>query len=584
MGFCALIRNPLYTITYNLHIHISYSIILLYLANPNIIKILHGAVNDIIWIQRDFSLYIVNMFDTYIAAKTLGFPRGCLSLAFLLQHYCNNKTDKKFQLADWRIRPLTEEMVQYARSDTRYLIKIYHLMKNGLLDQGNENKNLLNSVYDQSNDVCKQRYEKPLEDYLKHLRKSNISFNSRQQYVYKELFDWRNKMARQEDESAMYVLPPHMLLKISSELPREMQGIVACCNPVPPLVKQNLHYLHQIVFKAREQQLTAVPAVLNASNSVLDNSLASQSSIFDVLENPFKCPLDLSSIQRHQEHDGDLPVLLKATRVDCERVNGPIMSIARKEKPELDIFSSSTKSSHSNEIENINIFLSPFQRLQLLKPYLEAMIVKQEGVKVENKRTDDERVQSIKAHFDALTAMTPEEYSSDMVVKSENGGNNAGFTDSENSENDSDKMLDSYNPDPGKIKPLRKDLKAGRTQFKKQKNVHQKEQRSINSTVDEHKESKIAAAKMEGHGHKRDIALLPEADTATSKRVKLEGEQAETKLDFDNADFSQYSCGAKGQNKQFNPWNETNKKGRMNQKGKTGFKGGSKTFSYKKSK
>ena len=121
-------------------------------------------------------------------------------------------------------------------------------MKNGLLDQGNENKNLLNSVYDQSNDVCKQRYEKPLirsDDYLKHLRKSNINFNSRQLNLYKELFDWRDKTARQEDESVMYVLPPHMLLKISSELPREMQGIVACCNPVPPLVKQNLHYLHR---------------------------------------------------------------------------------------------------------------------------------------------------------------------------------------------------------------------------------------------------------------------------------------------------------------------------------------------------
>ena len=528
------------------------------------------------------------MFDTYIAAKTLGFPRGCLSLAFLLQHYCNVKTDKKFQLADWRIRPLTEEMVMYARSDTRYLIKIYHLMKNGLLDQGNENKNLLNSVYDQSNDVCKQRYEKPLirsDDYLKHLRKSNINFNSRQLNVYKELFDWRDKIARQEDESVMYVLPPHMLLKISSELPREMQGIVACCNPVPPLVKQNLHYLHQIVFKAREQPLTAVPEVLNASKFVVDTSLAPQSSIFDVLENPFTCPLDLSSIQRHQEQDGNLPILLTATGVGSDMLSKPNLSIALKEKPELDIFLSSSKSSQRNGIDNINIFLSPFQRLQLLKPYLEAMIVKQEGIKVENKRTDDERVQSIKAHFDALTAMTPEEYSSDMVVKSETGGNNAGLTDSENSENDEDKMLDSYNPDPGKVKPLRKDLKAGRTQFKKQRNVkNQKERTSINGTGDEHKMSKIAAAKTEGQGLKRDLAPLSDVDTATSKRVKIEGGQSKTNIDFDNADFSQYSCGAKGQNKQFNPWNELSKKGKMNQKGKTGFKGGSKTFHYKKSK
>ena len=119
------------------------------------------------------------MFDTYIAAKTSGFPRGCLSLAFLLHHYCNVKIDKKFQRADWRIRPLTQDMLQYARSDTRYLIKVYDLMKNALIEKGNENNNLLHSVYDQSNQLCKQRYENPLyraDSFLAHLRKSNVNF------------------------------------------------------------------------------------------------------------------------------------------------------------------------------------------------------------------------------------------------------------------------------------------------------------------------------------------------------------------------------------------------------------------------
>lgn len=44
----------------------------------------------------------------------------------------------------------------------------------------------------------------------------------------------------------------------SSELPREMQGILACCNPIPPLVKQNLPEMHEIVLKAREQPMTSL--------------------------------------------------------------------------------------------------------------------------------------------------------------------------------------------------------------------------------------------------------------------------------------------------------------------------------------
>lgn len=50
-----------------------------------------------------------------------------------------------------------------------------------------------------------------------------------------------------------YVLPNHMVIKISEMLPKESSGILACCAPIPPLVRQCLHEIHQIVKKAREQ-------------------------------------------------------------------------------------------------------------------------------------------------------------------------------------------------------------------------------------------------------------------------------------------------------------------------------------------
>ncbi|XP_075696760.1 exosome complex component 10-like [Rhinoderma darwinii] len=62
-------------------------------------------------------------------------------------------------------------------------------------------------------------------------------------------------MARKEDESTGYVLPNHMLMKISEELPKEPQGIVACCNPVPPLVRQQINELCLLLRQAREMPL-----------------------------------------------------------------------------------------------------------------------------------------------------------------------------------------------------------------------------------------------------------------------------------------------------------------------------------------
>jgi len=71
-------------------------------TNPKVVKVLHGADWDIEWLQKDFGLYIVNMFDTHQAARELHFPT--LSLAYLLKTFCNIDASKQYQLADWRIR------------------------------------------------------------------------------------------------------------------------------------------------------------------------------------------------------------------------------------------------------------------------------------------------------------------------------------------------------------------------------------------------------------------------------------------------------------------------------------------------
>ena len=65
-------------------------------------QVFHGAQSDIEWLQRDFGLYVVNMFDTGQAARVLNLAR--YSLAHLLQVYCQVEADKQFQLSDWRIR------------------------------------------------------------------------------------------------------------------------------------------------------------------------------------------------------------------------------------------------------------------------------------------------------------------------------------------------------------------------------------------------------------------------------------------------------------------------------------------------
>ncbi|KAL0158693.1 hypothetical protein M9458_046769, partial [Cirrhinus mrigala] len=113
--------------------------------------VFHGADSDIEWLQKDFGLYVVNMFDTHHAARSLNLGRN--SLDHLLRVYCNVNSDKRYQLADWRIRPLPDEMLKYAQADTHYLLYVYDRVRADLYDMGNGQPTLIQQVWDKSRDL-----------------------------------------------------------------------------------------------------------------------------------------------------------------------------------------------------------------------------------------------------------------------------------------------------------------------------------------------------------------------------------------------------------------------------------------------
>lgn len=338
-------------------------------TNPKVVKILHGADSDVEWLQRDLSLYLVNMFDTHQAAKSLNLAR--LSLAYLLKHYCNIDADKTFQLADWRIRPLPEELVTYARQDTHNLIYIYERLTNDLLEQANNQTNVLQSVYQRSTEICKKRYKKPKINENSHIdifQKSKKLFDNRQMFALKEIFRWRDVIARQEDESYGYVLPNHMMMQIAESLPREMQGILACCNPIPPLVRQNLHALHQIIHKAREQPLV---------KPILERDSVHRSVVASVKDYNSKlyCPHDLSHLEEFRD---DLPTLLEPSKTQKDDKSDKSFKLC---KPTLSVFDTPPNSEEDEVKEKLNKlqqmkFISPYARYVAVLPLVE--IEKQE--------------------------------------------------------------------------------------------------------------------------------------------------------------------------------------------------------------
>jgi exosome complex exonuclease RRP6 len=292
-------------------------------TNPNIVKVFHGADCDILWLQRDFGVYVVNLFDTSRAAKLLKFAH--LSLAFLMKHYCNVDPDKSYQLADWRERPLPLPMLQYARSDTHYLLYIYDRLRNDLLMKDPHDPSvgveLLRTVYRVGKEICLKRYEKPPfseKSHLSILRKSRSTFNVKQMYAFKEMYAWRDAISRQLDESVGYVLPNNLMLRIAAYLPRDPQSITALCNPVPPTLKKHLADVHNIILKAKDIPLD------EASKVMSDNPMN---------VNPLLRSIDLDTVSHKQDiahsagvHENSVPNLLdRLYQLNCstDNVNGP---------------------------------------------------------------------------------------------------------------------------------------------------------------------------------------------------------------------------------------------------------------------
>ncbi|EMD39730.1 hypothetical protein CERSUDRAFT_112032 [Gelatoporia subvermispora B] len=288
------------------------------LTDPRIVKVLHGAESDIVWLQQDFNLYVVNLFDTYHASKVLEFPRH--NLGTLLEMYCDFTPDKRYQLADWRIRPLPEEMLQYARSDTHFLLYIYDNLRNALLDRAQSRAQspsasastppspagadtdpahaLVREVLARSATTALRVYEKERYDPDQGLgpggwdtlaRKWNkgalvappvhgadSAVARTQRAVYRAVHAWRDRVSRAEDESTRYVLPNHALFALAERTPADMAALLALFRPVPPVVRRRAQELLDTVRAAVKEALggpVEVPATEVVETEKVDSDV-----------------------------------------------------------------------------------------------------------------------------------------------------------------------------------------------------------------------------------------------------------------------------------------------------------------------
>src|SRR5206468_7904930 len=96
------------------------------LQGADVEVVFHDADYDLRLLHQDYGWHVTNIFDTRVAAQLLGIKS--FGLAALLERFFDVKLDKKHQRADWSMRPLTEDMLDYAAQDTRFLLQLKDTM------------------------------------------------------------------------------------------------------------------------------------------------------------------------------------------------------------------------------------------------------------------------------------------------------------------------------------------------------------------------------------------------------------------------------------------------------------------------
>jgi ribonuclease D len=303
-------------------------------TDSTLLKVFHGSDSDIEWLQKDFGIYVINMFDTGQASRLLQYPH--FSLSYLLRKFCNVQAQKQYQMSDWRQRPLSDELISYAREDTHYLLYIYDNLRNDLIKTNQQ----LKLCFDKSKILCKKVYKKPIfySKNYQNLCAHNEHLNARQIKALELLYQWRDCISRENDESCDYVLKNHQLLKIAELLPREIYGILALCNPVSHIVEANLHQIHEIITKAREYKIENQLEVVDNDKQHQQQSAVNtfiHLPLYDP-DNILNCPHDSAHFNaRNEDIDVDVvssiskfsDLLIKPNKIELNIPNDIIFSI-----------------------------------------------------------------------------------------------------------------------------------------------------------------------------------------------------------------------------------------------------------------
>ena len=214
------------------------------LVKDSLLKVFHSSSQDLEILYQKFGQVPTPVFDTQLAAAVLGYNQQ-ISYADLVQQVTGVELEKKHTRANWMRRPLSQEELDYAMDDVRYLMSVYETLNEKL--ESTRRFNWLEKDLIAMSDPL--NYEVRMDQLWKRL-KGVQKLKGVKLQIASELAQWREELAQRQNRPRRWIVKDEVIVELARQAPGDIGALSRIRDLSDKTVRRHGDRLLQIIAHA----------------------------------------------------------------------------------------------------------------------------------------------------------------------------------------------------------------------------------------------------------------------------------------------------------------------------------------------
>lgn len=242
------------------------------MEKPDLLKIFHSPSQDLEILFQQFGAVPTPVFDTQLAAAVLGFTHQ-ISYADLVFEVTSVQLEKKHTRADWSRRPLSDDELDYAMDDVRYLLPVYRQL-NQSLEERHRRSWIEQDLADMSN---ASNYQINFDDLWQKL-KAVQKLKGVELQIARDFCEWREKIAQQKNRPRRWIVADDWIIDIARRKPTDLEALASIRGISDKVLDRNARSWLQMIEQAlqtdpSEWPIPQKPKILDVQQQALGDCL-----------------------------------------------------------------------------------------------------------------------------------------------------------------------------------------------------------------------------------------------------------------------------------------------------------------------